>query len=172
MDTKWYELRGTELNMKRYDADGNTYYDDELVNRPTRAEFRALRESVGMTQQRLADTLGVQVRSVKRWEQENDEGWYEPPADAWDVLYDALDAQEKAILEAVKAVVAIEREQGAAPDHVDVAYWLNADDYAEHSTDAAYGVAGDWRMANANARAVATVLRRRGLDVRFANPAA
>ena len=33
-----------------------------------KAEFRAMREMVGMTQATLADALGVEVRSVKRWE--------------------------------------------------------------------------------------------------------
>ena len=32
------------------------------------AEFRAMREQVGLSQADVADTLGVNVRSVKRWE--------------------------------------------------------------------------------------------------------
>lgn len=34
----------------------------------TKADFRALRESLGMTQQDVADEAGVAVRTVKRWE--------------------------------------------------------------------------------------------------------
>jgi DNA-binding transcriptional regulator YiaG len=34
----------------------------------TKAEFRAIRETVGMTQGMLADALGVEQRSVRRWE--------------------------------------------------------------------------------------------------------
>ena len=38
----------------------------ELFN--TAANFRALRELCGVTQQQVADAMGVQIRTVKRWE--------------------------------------------------------------------------------------------------------
>lgn len=167
--TDVYSIRGTELNMQRYASDGSTYYDDEELDyTPSRAEFRALRESVGMTQQLLADELGVQVRSVKRWEQENPNGWYEPPRDAWDILYDALEIQKKAILESVKKVKEIEDAHGK-PDKIVLSYWLSQADYISWSSDAQLDTVGDWRMANANTRAVAAVLRHRGYEVVFAN---
>ena len=34
----------------------------------TSANFRALREICGVTQQQVADAMGVQIRTVKRWE--------------------------------------------------------------------------------------------------------
>ena len=34
----------------------------------TKADFKALRETVGMSQQALADALHVDKRSIQRWE--------------------------------------------------------------------------------------------------------
>lgn len=136
-----------------------------------RAEFRAIRETVGMTQQALADMLAVQVRSVKRWEQDNLHGWYEPPDEAWQVLHDALDAQGVAVDAALDKVREIEQQQGHAPEYVYLTYWLSQVDYVSWSTDAQLGVASDWRMANANTRAAATALREHGYEVRFVNGA-
>ena len=40
-----------------------------------KADFAALRETVGLTQAALAEELGVNPRSVKRWEQPGMEGY-------------------------------------------------------------------------------------------------
>lgn len=168
--------RGTDLNMKRYDGNGNVYYDDEAwmydndddcsVSGGTKAEFRALRETVGMTQQALADKLGVAVRSVKRWEKDYDDSSYQPPTDAWYVLYDAKELQTQAIIAAIKAVEDVADDHDTSQD-VEIVYWLSEDDYKSKSIDALYGIADDWRMANANARAVARILELRGHTVHF-----
>lgn len=49
----------------------------------TKADFKAARESCGLTQQNVADACGVSVRAVKRWEKP---GWAEPPEDAWEYI--------------------------------------------------------------------------------------
>ena len=136
-----------------------------------KAAFRAIRESVGMTQQTLADELGVEVRSVKRWEREYDNGWYQPPQDAWDVLRAAQERQRQAVETALGKVDEIDAAVGRPPVSVALLYWLSEDDYLAFSTDAAHGVAGDWRMANANARAVAVALNVIGVDVEWRNGA-
>ena len=46
----------------------------------TKAAFRAMRETSGASQTALAEALGVNVRTVKRWETP---GQPEPPRDAW-----------------------------------------------------------------------------------------
>lgn len=52
----------------------------------TREEFRALRESLGISHAYLADRLDVKERSVARWEKPRDDEFYTPPQDAWDIL--------------------------------------------------------------------------------------
>lgn len=130
----------------------------------SKANFRAARESVGLTQAALASELGVQVRSVKRWE--SPEAPQRPPADAWRILQDAYDAQWEAVEAAVAKAEQIRAERGE-PAAVRIRYWPDAESYLERSTDSALGVAGDWRMANANARAAALALRGRGFAVEF-----
>lgn len=130
----------------------------------SKAEFRAIREMVGMTQATLAGALGVQERSVRRWESE--EAPQMPPEDAWRILQDAYDAQWEAVEAAVAKAEGIRAERGETAA-VRIRYWPDAESYLERSTDSALGVAGDWRMANANARAAALALRGRGFAVEF-----
>lgn len=120
----------------------------------TREEFRALRELVGMTQAALAGILDVEVRSVKRWERHNDEGYYNPPQDAWDVL-DAARAEQAERVDAMVARIASGEEQPV------LRYWLTDREYAR------LGRGGDWRMENADARLAADALERMGIEVGF-----
>ena len=64
----------------------------------TKADFRARREMVGLTQQDIADALGVDVRSVKRWERE---GCNEPPDAAWNLIRYYEMQQERAVAKVV-----------------------------------------------------------------------
>lgn len=127
----------------------------------TLAEFRAIRETVGMTQGMLAEELGVDSRSVRRWESPDYDG-YRPPQDAWDVLDDALDAQRRVIAAALGKLDEIVKERGAAPDSVQLPYWTRRDAYDRHH----YIDDGlDWRMANATNRILASALHERGIEV-------
>lgn len=131
----------------------------------TLAEFRAIRETVGMTQGMLAEKLGVNSRSVRRWESPDYDG-YQPPQDAWDVLYDALDTQRRGIAAALGKIDEIVYERGAAPDSVMLPYWTSQDAYDEgHYVDDG----GDWRMANATNRMLAERLHERGIRVEWAD---
>lgn len=49
----------------------------------TSADFRATREAIGVTQCELAEELGVDVRTIKRWESPDSTPL---PEDAWDTL--------------------------------------------------------------------------------------
>ena len=42
----------------------------------TKADFRATRETIGLTQGDVAEACGVSLRTVKRWEHPD---WPEPP---------------------------------------------------------------------------------------------
>ena len=125
----------------------------------SKAEFRAIREMVGMTQATLAGALGVQERSVRRWESE--EAPQMPPQDAWELLWAAEERQEQVIDYALRKL----DESGAQA--VRLPYWASQRDYSEHSTDSALGAQGDWRMANANARALASILSEEGIEVEW-----
>lgn len=128
-----------------------------------KAEFRALRETVGMSQQLLADMLDVEVRSVKRWEHPNGS---EPPNDAWDVLAEARERQVWVVDAAVDKAHEIESDAGRSPNAVQITYWPNAAAYENAHPDEDYS----WMMANANARLIALELTRLKFDVRFKYP--
>lgn len=127
----------------------------------TLAEFRAIRETVGMTQGMLAEELGVNPRSVRRWESPDYDG-YRPPQDAWDVLDDALDAQRRGIAAALGKLDEIVQERVSAPDSVKLPYWTSQSDYDRHHY---IDDGGDWRMANATSRMLAEMLHERGVRV-------
>lgn len=130
----------------------------------TKAEFRAIRETVGMTQGMLADALGVEQRSVRRWESPTND--YYPPQDAWDVLDAALSAQRRGIAAALGKVDELAQEHGSCPESVVLPYWSGQDAYDEgHYVDDG----GDWRMANATNRLLAHALRERGIRVEWSD---
>jgi hypothetical protein len=128
----------------------------------TKAEFRAIRETVGMTQGMLADALGVEQRSVRRWESPKN-GWA-PPQDAWNVLDGALSAQRRGIAAALGKVDELAQEHGSYPESVMLPYWSSQDAYdAGHYVDDG----GDWRMVNATNRMLAERLHERGIRVEW-----
>lgn len=128
----------------------------------TKAEFRAIRETVGMTQGMLADALGVEQRSVRRWESPTND--YYPPQDAWDVLDAALSAQRRGIAAALGKVDELAQERGSYPESVMLPYWSSQDAYDKgHYVDDG----GDWRMANATNRLLAHALHERGMRVKW-----
>lgn len=111
-----------------------------------KARFRLLRETVGMTQAAMASALGVEVRSVKRWESQ--EVPQVPPQDAWDLLGDALADQDRAVGAAL----------GSPPARLP--YWTGGAEHAQWSDDPS----ADWRMDNATQRRIWATLRDRGLE--------
>lgn len=130
----------------------------------TLAEFRAIRETVGMTQGMLAAKLGVEPRSVRRWESPTND--YYPPQDAWDALDAALDTQRRGIAAALGKVDEIAKERGAYPKSVMLPYWTSQDAYDEgHYVDDG----GDLRMANATNLLLAYALHERGIRVEWAD---
>ena len=130
----------------------------------TLAEFRAIRETVGMTQCALARALGVEVRSVKRWESPT--APQVPPKDAWDVLDAALSAQRRGIAAALGKVDEVAQEYGGYPESVALPYWSSQGAYDEgHYVDDG----GDWRMANATNRILAYALNERGMRVEWSD---
>lgn len=160
------------------DADGDrvwTVFGEDLYeiiarhDHPrTKAEFRAMRETLGITQQRLADDLGVKVLSVKRWESPRYP--QQAPADAWSLLDDLMAVQDSAVEAAVAQVRSVELEREGHPREVLMPYWSSQDDYMEHHYSAAESD-GSWTEINATSRRVASVLKVLGFEVRWVDGA-
>ena len=160
------------------DADGDrvwTAFGDDLYeiiarhDHPrTKAEFRAMRETLGITQQRLADDLGVKVLSVKRWESPRYP--QQAPSDAWSLLDDLMAVQDSAVEAAVAQVRSVELERDGHPREVLIPYWSSQDDYMEHHYSAAESD-GSWTEINATSRRVASVLKVLGFEVRWVDGA-
>lgn len=127
----------------------------------TKADFRACRELVGMSQNLLADLLGVSITSVKRWEHPDKE--WEPPEDAWDILDDAMERQAEVVSAAVDKAHELVGAVGKEPRSFQLTYWHGADDYeSAHPGEGKF-----WQMANANSRAMAAILIAEGYEVGF-----
>ncbi len=138
--------------------------EDEEPEARTKADFAALRETVGLTQANLADDLGVNPRSVKRWEQPGMDG-YEPPEDAWEVLDAYAETQRRMVDHARETVISTGEEAGRQPEQVVLTYFRSQEQYDRLGRDE-----GWYGVANANARAVAAELRRYGFSVVFRYP--
>ena len=129
----------------------------------TKADFRALRERVGLSQLALADELGVAGRTVRRWESPD---WPDPPADAWELLDEALARQDAVVEAAVDAAVDAASRTGAGSGMgVELSYFRDQAHMIEAGRDDGY-----FGMANATARRVAEELRRLGFEPRFSYP--
>lgn len=129
----------------------------------SRAEFRALRESVGYSQADVARALGVTVRSVRRWEIPTP-GYRGAPADAWALLDDAMERQAATVAGSLDAVDGLREQVPDAP--VQLTYYRSQAQFDEYGREPGtpYGA------ANANTRLVADQLRCQGVDVSFAYP--
>ncbi len=68
-----------------------------------KADLKAVRESIGISQIDLSEELGVTVRSIKRWEQI---GWEEPPERVWELVEDLVAAHEEEVDDLVSRIVA------------------------------------------------------------------
>lgn len=130
----------------------------------TKADFAALRETVGLTQANLADDLGVNPRSVRRWEQPGQEG-YEPPAEAWEVLDRYADLRRQMVDHARETVMQAGERMGGQPGQVVLTYYRSQEQYDDLGRDE-----GWYGVANANARAVASELAHYGVTVCFRYP--
>jgi hypothetical protein len=128
--------------------------------RPGRSkqEFRALRELVGVTQQAMADRLGVKILSVKRWE--SPKYPQQAPYDAWDLL-DSLESRQYDICRDAAGSINPKAVDAILP------YWSSAGEWETMHP----GHDLTWTEANATSRRLASVLFAQGMDVRFSEEA-
>lgn len=127
----------------------------------TKAAFKALRERVGMSQNLLADAVGVRVLTVKRWEHPTYQ--WTPPEDAWAVLVEAAALQMQVVGFAVDKAVELHKEIGSNPMSIELPYWFSANSYGA----AHHGEGYKYQMANANIRMAAFELEAMGYNVRI-----
>nr|DAH85370.1 MAG TPA: protein of unknown function (DUF4447) [Caudoviricetes sp.] len=168
-DERWYgtsDELADDLRGAYEDATETHLPYAERVEREerTKADFAALRETVGLTQANLADDLGVNPRSVRRWEQPGQEG-YEPPAEAWEVLDRYADLRRQMVDHARETVMRAGERMGGQPGQVVLTYYRSQEQYDDLGRDE-----GWYGVANANARAVAAELAHYGVRACFRYP--
>lgn len=122
----------------------------------TKADFRAMREALGLTQLDVADACGVRALTVKRWERP---GFPEPPEDAVEWLEGMADLHDEMVGQMVGLALA------SPADEIRITYFRDQAQYDASGRDD-----GPFGFANAVARDVAAELAREGVDVAFAYP--
>ena len=129
----------------------------------TKADFRAMRELVGYSQQALASALGVTQRPIRRWEDETCDS--HAPAEAFELLQLALSVQSQMVDYALEIAKTQSKELGKIPKVIHLTYYRDQDSYDRFGRDNGY-----YGIANANSRAAAAELKRHGYEVEFRYP--
>ena len=126
----------------------------------TKASFRAVRESIGLTQQNVADHFGITTRTVKRWEHPD---WGEIPDDAWEYLENMWLRHDGEVERLVKK--ALKTVEGTDSNEVTITYYRDQNHFNKYS-DAPWPVG----FANAVARDVERELLNHGVDSEYEYP--
>lgn len=127
----------------------------------TKANLKALRERLGLSQGDVAGHLEVTRTSVKRWERP---GFPDAPAELWDWLEGLLHSQ-RLIVDEVANRMMDAMDEGGEPDTVQLTIYRSQEQFDELGRDE-----GNFQVANANARAVWIELEGLGVPVEFAYP--
>ena len=128
----------------------------------TKANFRAIRERVGLTQKALANTLGVTVDTVKKWENTK---YFAPPDDAWSYLIDALGRHVEAVQASVGQVDKVIEQTGKPPREVSLPVYRSQAHYDQCGRDD-----GDYGVVNARSREIGALLEERGIRAQYVYP--
>lgn len=128
----------------------------------TPAEFQAARKRVGASCSDLAHALGIEVRTVRRWESPSSPAV--PFDQAWDLLDGMMQRRTQAIDAAIDELEMQEQERGGAS--VTLTIWPSDAAWSE----AHPGEQGSARFANSVSCAVADVAEALGYTVEWAWP--
>ncbi|WP_367113837.1 helix-turn-helix transcriptional regulator [uncultured Slackia sp.] len=112
---------------------------------------------LGLSQQDVAEAVGVDRRSVKRWES----GEYPVPDDVAEWLMGEKAAADYTVRNVVKDILSAE----VVPATVSLTYYRTQEEYDEHGRDD-----GPFGISNANARRVADALEAEGIACKFCYP--
>ena len=126
----------------------------------TKADFRAKRETMGLTQGDVARACGVSLRTVKRWEHPD---WPEPPDDAWEWLIGMHDRHDAAVDAMVDQALEMVRKHDL--EMVVITYYRDQAQYDTHGRDP-----GPYGFANSVAREVSLDLNGEGIETEFRYP--
>lgn len=126
----------------------------------TKADFRAIRETIGLTQGDVAKACGVALRTAKRWEHPD---WQEPPEDACEWLLGMLERHDVAVDAMVDEAMALVREHGS--EVVSIIYYRDQSQY-----DACGREPVPYGFVNSIAREVALDLNGEGIETEFRYP--
>lgn len=129
----------------------------------TKADFKALRERVGLSQHDVADAIMVSIKTIKRWE--NPSVPYEAPADAWEYLENVLEVQSNQVSYTLGVLAKQVEQLGGEPAVVPITYYRDQEMYDRYGRDD-----GPFGWANNVARLTAYELERRGIGYEFRYP--
>ena len=132
----------------------------------SKADFRAIREMLGITQDIAALALGVQAQTVKKWEKERCATL--PPEDACKWLTEMWAKHNKIVNSVVAQNEALYKSVNCTPENITLTYYRNAQDYRKYGRDNRGG--DTWQMVNARTRAIAQALMAKGYMVKFQYP--
>ena len=130
-----------------------------MINGRSKADFRARREMIGLTQGDIADDLGVTQMSVNRWERE---GFNDPPEVAWSVL-EHYEAEQKRVVRELA-------EEHPGGSKIGITIFRTKEEYKAVQAMSDDPATGSFNFANANAFAVARTLDALGVEVVFRYP--
>ena len=129
-----------------------------------KADFKARREQLGLTQQDVAQALTVNVKTVKNWENPRQTSYRISDA-AWEYLDRAADMQAQQVAYARSVIEAQSEALAGNTVVVPITYYRDQATYDRFGREA-----GPFGQANANARAIASELERMGIQVEFRYP--
>lgn len=133
--------------------------------RKTKAAFKAVRESCGLSQQDVADEAGVRILSVKRWE--NPDHPSQPPDDVWAFLLAARGAMHEDAREAAREIAESYKAADGAGD-VAIDYYRNQEQLDEVQLSG--GVDEPVGYCNARARLIGNLLDKAEVPYTFEYP--
>ena len=129
-----------------------------------KAQFRATRELVGLTQADVAEDLGVAIQSVKRWEREDMKN-YSVPETALAYIHEQKDSFIKSVTRLYNSFFESIESGDADIDALPLTYFRD-----QAMRDRALEEPGRFSQINAIARAVATMLEVEGYHVSWTYP--
>lgn len=106
--------------------------DGSLSRMRGKADFRLMRELLGLPQEWVAKRVGVDARTVRNWE--SPRYFYPPKREAWDLvegLWRRADGKAAGLVEIASSAARVARERGVEPAPLMLAYWRDAAQWAK-----------------------------------------